>query len=503
MTTPTIPPDNVAPGSSGHITHHNEISDALSYLLQQGGNTFQVANVMTAGAKGDGSADDTAVIQGVLDTAPSGSIVYVPPTPNGYKLTAPLTAPVSDKVSLVGAGWGSRLIFDGTLVSAAIKNPDTTARRFNVRWLRISQSNATPAGTAIEASYFVDSAFEHLLIDNYGSGTHPNIGISFNASGTYYNVVSDCRINAVGSGSMCVRLDNISNSNVIRNCRLIGDTAGNTKGIYCNTNGIVIDHVDMEAHGLIGIHIGASGKNITIINPYLELLTTGIQLESGSGPVTMLNGDFGGCTTEINDLGCKFFQAHNYWSKSFTQGASYGVLAGAPLAEDQGVPAWTYDPAMALQGGTGLPLNTVQLCKVILRRTATITNVVVLIQTAGATLTAGQNFAGLYNASGTLLSATADQATAWSTGGVGLKTMALTTQQVNLPAGTYYVALLANGTTAPQPARITGLNSSMLNLGLTAATARYATGPTGTTLPASITMASNAFSATAYWAAVS
>ena len=47
-----------------------------------------VFNVHSYGARGDGTTDDTAAIQSILDTAPSGSKVYFPP--GRYRLTAPL-----------------------------------------------------------------------------------------------------------------------------------------------------------------------------------------------------------------------------------------------------------------------------------------------------------------------------------------------------------------------------------------------------------------------------
>jgi hypothetical protein len=33
MTTPTVPPDTVAPGQTGHIDAHNQISDVLNAIL--------------------------------------------------------------------------------------------------------------------------------------------------------------------------------------------------------------------------------------------------------------------------------------------------------------------------------------------------------------------------------------------------------------------------------------------------------------------------------------
>ncbi len=87
--------------------------------------------------------------------------------------------------------------------------------------------------------------------------------------------------------------------------------------------------------------------------------------------------------------------------------------------------------------------------------TVTVANFELGISVAGATLTASQNFAGIYNASGALIAKTADQATAWQS--TGMKTAALTAeagQSLTLPGGPgvwIYGAILSNGTTQPSP----------------------------------------------------
>lgn len=172
------------------------------------------------------------------------------------------------------------------------------------------------------------------------------------------------------------------------------------------------------------------------------------------------------------------------------------------IAPDHGLLSWNYDPAMCGAGSTGTTAGTVYLMKIkIVNRSTVVTNVLMSVTAAGATLTAGQNFAGLYNSSGTLLSATADQTTAWGT--TGLKTMALSAPQT-LAVGNYYVAVVANGTTPPSFMRGADISSSGVNAGLTASTGRFVTGPTAqTTLPASITMGSNSTVQTARWVALS
>ena len=165
---------------------------------------------------------------------------------------------------------------------------------------------------------------------------------------------------------------------------------------------------------------------------------------------------------------------------------------------DLGWKGYAYDPQIA---ATGLLLPTagqIQLVGIKLKRPTSITNVLLIVTTAGATLTASQNIAGLYGPTGALIGSTADQSTAWTS--AGLKTAALVGGPFLVPAGTIYVAFYANGTTKPTFARSSGTNT-IYNAGVT----RFAVDSTNTarttTLPA--TMGTLAGSTAAMWAAVS
>ena len=169
---------------------------------------------------------------------------------------------------------------------------------------------------------------------------------------------------------------------------------------------------------------------------------------------------------------------------------------------DQNLIAWNFDPAEA--GGNSAPaLGVIQLAAVILRTAKTITNVLLGLAVVGTTLTSGQNFAGLYNSSGTQVGVTVDQTAVWAS--TGLKTMPLTAPYA-AAAGTYWVAFVVNAAAACQFARgsAVGGAGTLLNAGLTASTARFATtGTVQTSLPGSITPASSALGAMSWWAGLS
>lgn len=170
-------------------------------------------------------------------------------------------------------------------------------------------------------------------------------------------------------------------------------------------------------------------------------------------------------------------------------------------AMDFGLKSWSFDPATAAAGVTPTS-GTVVMAKLYFPA-GTVSAVGVSINAAGVGLTAGQNFMGVYNQAGTRLGVTADQTVSWATG--GYKQIPLVAPIVIAAPGFYYVAFLSNGAT---PASITrGSNNTssttVVNLNLTAAEARFANGPAAqTTLPASITMASRTPTSQAYWMTV-
>jgi hypothetical protein len=169
---------------------------------------------------------------------------------------------------------------------------------------------------------------------------------------------------------------------------------------------------------------------------------------------------------------------------------------------DHGAIAWTFDPA-ANSGSSGLTSGVPFMSKVWVREPVTLSSVGISITTAGSGLTAGQNFIGIYNASGTRLAVSADQTAAFATTGYVEAAM---TAPVAVTPGAYFLTLLANGTTPPSLARgaVAGSGASTINFKLTATTGRYATGPAAqTSLPVSITMASRTLSAISMWSVVS
>lgn len=128
--------------------------------------------------------------------------------------------------------------------------------------------------------------------------------------------------------------------------------------------------------------------------------------------------------------------------------AGEAIYSGAPWGPaDVGFKAWTFDPVQN-EGNHTLTSGRAEFIRIRLGAAASITGVGFHLQTNGATLTAGQNFAALYDTSGNRLAISADQSTAWTSGAGDNKSSAFTAPYV-ASAGDYFVAFLAVGSTPP------------------------------------------------------
>lgn len=170
-----------------------------------------------------------------------------------------------------------------------------------------------------------------------------------------------------------------------------------------------------------------------------------------------------------------------------------------PLPSEQGFAGWTFDPS-TMGGGSGTAFGVVYTAKIILRTSAVITNVCFYVNSLATTLTAGQNFAGLYDSTGTRLGVTADQSTNWTS--IGFKAMPLSGGPILLSPGTYYTSFVSNGTGTFGVGRASNASSAGdgANFGLTASSYRFAFGPTAqTSLPTSIALGSRTVSPLIFW----
>lgn len=238
-------------------------------------------------ADNTGATDPTTAVQAAIAaTNAIGGVCYCPA--GTYKFSSvPLTLP--GNVTLLGAGHGTHFTWDQAVVSPLIKAPATSAVQYNrIRDIRFSQTNATPGGTCIEASYFQFACFERLLIDSSGGGGNPNIGISYNSGVTHYNEVSDCVIFVDGTNAKGIQWSGGANANAARNIRCLPSASDNTQAaFYVNAYAIEIDRPDVEnaAGSAIWIDAGATSNRPTVIlAPYFEANGTTIRNTGGCPP---------------------------------------------------------------------------------------------------------------------------------------------------------------------------------------------------------------------------
>lgn len=149
--------------------------------------------------------------------------------------------------------------------------------------------------------------------------------------------------------------------------------------------------------------------------------------------------------------------------------------------------------------GGGLPAaGTIYLQKLVIRKATTISSLSYLCSTAGVG-SSTTSFAGLYDSSGNRLTGSSDIGAGFlATGAVPC---ALTTPQPLLAGAVVYAAVVFNLATT-QPTLWRMANTTVIaNPGLSAASFRWATNGTGqTSLPASLTLSSNAATAFTFWA---
>ena len=147
-----------------------------------------------------------------------------------------------------------------------------------------------------------------------------------------------------------------------------------------------------------------------------------------------------------------------------------------------GLAAANGDPFIAQNAGTAAS-GTKYVVRVPVNLNEPVSNVWIIVTTAGSTLTAAQNLCGVYNSAGTQLSVTGDQSAVWTSTGAKQMPLAAT---IGVTTPYVYVEIMSNGTTPATFARFGQPPSA--NVNLAGALLRCATNGTGATaLDASIT----------------
>jgi hypothetical protein len=184
---------------------------------------------------------------------------------------------------------------------------------------------------------------------------------------------------------------------------------------------------------------------------------------------------------------------------SFTLGGTpSSAYPPVPVPSDHGLLGWSYDPSFALSTLTPT-LGTVYLSAVYIRQATTISKCWFMLGTAATTPTSGQNWIGLVNSSGAILSTASLDSVV--TSGNAPKSATLSAAQP-VAAGTYWVALVFNAAAAPVIYKTAMPFTGFGVVNQNTSGYRYATAGASQTSLSAITMSSNA-AGQSIWAAVS
>lgn len=175
---------------------------------------------------------------------------------------------------------------------------------------------------------------------------------------------------------------------------------------------------------------------------------------------------------------------------TFPWSAAASAESGAWLASDNGLLGSNF-PLPAISTQAALTAGRLYLAKLNIRRACTISNLWLIVESAGSGASTG-SFVGLYSQAGAKLTGSADIASGFTSFGAQY---ALTTPQA-VAAGSFVWAAVLSNLASTQPSLATGFESTSnafaTNINLPAAAYNFADNGTSlTALPATITPSSN------------
>lgn len=224
-------------------------------------------------------------------------------------------------------------------------------------------------------------------------------------------------------------------------------------------------HLDVISYGGQYVMLAATQTEVGQRFLYLGVSVDGLVWRFGKRPIIARGGGsrwdsnpYRGCFVPVATAAGNTLRV--YYSASGPAGWGVGVteIRPNPLMssrmgdfgpDDHGFLAWTNDPILAVGGSNSLSSGSVAYVLIRVAIGGYVGEINAQVTTAGASLTAGQNFWALYDLTGNKLGQTADVSSKLgSTGGKGFPLIAPTRY---LEAGELiYVGYLFNGTSAPK-----------------------------------------------------
>lgn len=284
--------------NAGEISTAQAYAEAAQAAADSALAAAEELNVVTYGALGDGSHDDTSAIQSALTAAGvlGGATIIVPP--GTYKCTSQLTWPDCSNIWLKGAGIGvSKILFNWggspSTTAYGIKMLSATSQ-YNARISDMTLSGAANNDTAIYELVNVDNNVYDCFFHNLELKWARHSAIRFTQStirnralikDNYFHDINSTGMTGINGGAI---LGILNESRISNNCF---ENVGNSSGFHAVYFGdgadiVISDNVFYGSNSRIQI-FGGTAKNVSIAGNTLRL--SGITIQDVVGAVVSGN----------------------------------------------------------------------------------------------------------------------------------------------------------------------------------------------------------------------
>jgi len=311
-----------------HASAHNAVNTAVNQLYY---------NVMTYGAKGDGSTDDSVAFNTAINAANTagGGTVWVPPTLNNYSIFSGIL--MQSNVVLRGAGDGSHIKLANSSGVNVITNANQASGNSNMAIMDLlidGNGNNQPiapnsSGTGVDTVYFIYST--NILIQNCHiiNGNRHNLFFSTNCE--YIRVLGNRLENALGLSncSTFTITDMVFANNVSSGAAQTGIKTDTSQTVTI-ANNILINNTTHQA-------FVTNGTSTTITGNSCRGGQTGIRVTSNDYTVISSNS----------------LRSHSQNGIVFLQNCNYESVVGNLIRDVGSSAANTYDGINITDTGTG------------------------------------------------------------------------------------------------------------------------------------------------------
>ncbi len=247
------------------------------------------------------------------------------------------------KTKIEGESLNAIIQCNGATQSPCI---DVQADEFVMKGMSVREVNAKTLGIGIDLSNVSLAIIEGNRFSNFSTSTT----LTDTSSLTFYNRIEN---NTFFNPKTGIELSGTqANANWISKNRIRPVAVDGGYGIYLvDARGITLDSNDTEGTTTVetntGIYVGPTSREITITNPWVEALGTGISIDSGANRVTVVGGSITSNGTDITDNGT---------DTTFLNTSDTGVLVNkfSPFTVPSLTGTSTITNALQIGGSTGV-----------------------------------------------------------------------------------------------------------------------------------------------------